>query len=81
MPIEKIAQMRNLTSETILTHIEKLCAKGLPLSVVEYLKPNPDRFETIVTAFKQTNDNLLILFVKLSENPTPTKKSAAPESF
>ncbi|OGZ69162.1 MAG: hypothetical protein A3D35_03025, partial [Candidatus Staskawiczbacteria bacterium RIFCSPHIGHO2_02_FULL_34_9] len=59
MPIDEIAQIRNLTPETILTHIEKLCAEGLPLLAVNYIKPDPERFEKIEAAFKATNETQL----------------------
>ncbi len=52
--------MRNLSQDTILNHLEKLCAQNdVSLAQISYLKPPPDRFHPIATAFQKTNTTLL----------------------
>lgn len=59
IPIDQIAKMRSLSPETILAHIEKLCAEGLSLLAVTYLKPDLERFEKIADAFRTTHGTQL----------------------
>lgn len=53
--IEEIANRRNLSADTIVTHLEKMLAKGekLDLNYLKLFLP-PDRFAKIKTAFKET---------------------------
>ncbi len=53
MSIEDIARVRNLSQDTILSHLEKIAVwdKALDLS---HLKPSPERFAVIVLAFQKT---------------------------
>jgi RecQ family ATP-dependent DNA helicase len=51
----EIAKKRGVTIGTIMTHLENIVADDLQLDI-DYLKPDPERFEKIASAFKQTGD-------------------------
>ena len=58
LSIEEIAKTRNLSTGTIIGHIEKLIESDPSLDI-EYLKPPLNRFETINAAFAKTNGTAL----------------------
>ncbi|MCK4554433.1 RecQ family ATP-dependent DNA helicase, partial [Candidatus Parcubacteria bacterium] len=55
LPIEKIAEKRNLAPSTIAGHLEKLIATGAKLDI-DYLKPPTERFEKIKKAFQESGE-------------------------
>ncbi len=59
LTLKDIAKERDLTVETIITHLEKLKSLGKLPSDIEYLKPAPNRFKTISLAFKQAKTDKL----------------------
>lgn len=58
LSIEKIAKLRNFSSNTILNHIEKIYKDDAELDLM-YLKPAQGRFEKIKEAFNKTGGILL----------------------
>jgi len=58
MPLADIVKERGITEGTILAHIEKLQQAGEDLDI-EYLKPEPERFEKIKNAFQESGDLFL----------------------
>ncbi len=58
IPIERIAKRQNITSSTVINHIEKMVDAGERLDL-EYLKLPSDRYETMKAAFKKCGDEKL----------------------
>ena len=58
MSIEKMASLRGLASGTIAAHIEKLVSSGEKIDI-DYLRPPPERFETIKSAFQKSGGTAL----------------------
>jgi ATP-dependent DNA helicase RecQ len=56
--IENIASMRGVSDGTIASHIEKLVSSGEKINI-DYLRPPPERFETIKAAFEQSGGTAL----------------------
>ncbi|MCD4760406.1 AAA family ATPase [bacterium] len=55
---KEIAEERNISTGTIIGHIEQLKARGDQLDI-DYLKPKKDRFKIMAQAFKDSDDMLL----------------------
>ncbi len=53
LPVAEIVRLRGLTETTILSHLEKLAENNGRLEM-EYLKPLPERFKKIRSAFQQS---------------------------
>jgi ATP-dependent DNA helicase RecQ len=58
MSIEKMACTRGVADGTIAAHIEKLVSSGEKIDI-DYLRPPPERFETIKAAFQQSGGTAL----------------------
>ncbi|MEI7709742.1 MAG: RecQ family ATP-dependent DNA helicase [bacterium] len=58
LPIDEIAKIRKLSSNTILSHIEKISQIDTRVDLI-YLKPTQERFEKITEAFKKSGGTLL----------------------
>ena len=58
MTIDQIAKIRGFSSDTIVSHIEKIAADDTGLDLT-YLRPAPGRFEKIKAAFQTTGDTAL----------------------
>ena len=58
IPIADIAKTRGLAEDTIVSHIEKMSASGQNLDI-EYLKPQPEIFDEIKTAFEKRGTETL----------------------
>lgn len=63
LSLRKIAQMRNLTEDTIVHHLEKLIESGQKLDL-DYLQLPTERFEKIKNAFAKSGDLLRLSPVK-----------------
>ena len=68
MSIEKMASMRGLASGTIAAHIEKLLSSGEKIDI-DYLRPPPERFETIKAAFQKSGGTALSLVREMLGEP------------
>jgi ATP-dependent DNA helicase PIF1 len=55
---KEMAKERNISTGTIIGHIEQLKARGDQLDI-DYLKPKKDRFVIIAKAFKDSKDTIL----------------------
>ena len=53
-----MAEERNISTGTIIGHIEQLKARGDQLDI-DYLKPKKDRFMIIAKAFQDSGDTML----------------------
>lgn len=53
LSVEKMAGIRGLAAGTIAAHIEKLVGSGEEIDI-DYLRPPPERFETIKAAFQKS---------------------------
>ena len=58
LSIKEIANRRGMTDSTIFGHLEKLLARGDELDL-EHLKPESERFQTILTAFEHSGGRSL----------------------
>jgi ATP-dependent DNA helicase RecQ len=58
MSIETIASLRGLAAGTIAAHIEKLINSGENIDI-NYLRPSPERFAKIRTAFQESGSTAL----------------------
>lgn len=56
--IKEMAEERNISTGTIIGHIEQLQARGDQLDI-DYLKPKKDRFAIIFKAFQDSGDTML----------------------